>query len=81
MQKKVISIVTSNRYNSHTKPLFKQLYMLKLEDLLKLQQLKLYFKFNEGSVPVYLQNWDITPNAHVHNYNTREFGMYTHIRS
>ena len=48
--------------------------MLKLEDLLKLQQLKFYFKFNEGSLPVYLQNLDITPNAHVHNYNTRELG-------
>ena len=48
--------------------------MLKLEDLLKLPQLKFYFKFNEGSLPVYLQNWDITPNARVHNYNTRELG-------
>ena len=36
--------------------------MLKLEDLFKLQQLKFYFKFNEGSLAmaVYLQNWDIT---------------------
>ena len=25
-------------------------------------------------MPVYLQNWDITPNARVHNYNTRELG-------
>ena len=52
--KKAILIITSNRYNSHTEPLFKQLNMLKLEDLLKLQQLKFYFKFNEGSLPVYL---------------------------
>ena len=73
IQKKAIRIITSNRYNSHTEPLFKQLNMLKLEDLLKLQQLKFYFKFNEGSLPVYLQNWDITTNAHVHNYNTREY--------
>ena len=74
IQKKAIRIITSNKYNSHTEPLFKQLNMLKLEDLLKLQQLKFYFKFNEGSLPVYLQNWDITPNARVHNYNTRELG-------
>ena len=74
IQKKTIRIITSNKYNSHTEPLFKQLNMLKLEDLLKLQQLKFYFKFNEGSLPVYLQNWDITPNARVHNYNTRELG-------
>ena len=74
IQKKDIRIITSNKYNSHTEPLLKQLNMLKLEDLLKLQQLKFYFKFNEGSLPVYLQNWDITPNARVHNYNTRELG-------
>ena len=30
-------------------------------------------KFNEGSLSVYLQNWNITTNAHVHNYNTREY--------
>ena len=71
IQKKAITIITSNRYNSHTEPLFKQLNMLKLADLLKLQQLKFYFKFNEGSLPVHLQ---INPNAHVHNYNTRELG-------
>ncbi len=64
IQKIAIRIITSSRYNSHTEPLFRQLNMLKLEDLLKLQQLKFYFKFNEGSLPVYLQNWDIT---------TREF--------
>ena len=81
IQKKAIRIIISNRYNSHTEPIFKQLNMLKLEDLLKLQQLKFYFKFNEGSLPVYLENWDITPNAHVHNYNTREIGyIYTHSK-
>ena len=73
IRKKAIRIITSSRYNSHTEPLFKQLNMLKLEDLLKLQQLKFYFKFNEGSLPAYLQNWDITTNAHVHNCNTRTF--------
>ena len=74
IQMKCIRIITSNKYNSHTEPLFKQLNMLKLEDLLKIQQLKFYFKFNEGSLPVYLQNWDTcSTNAHVHYYNTREF--------
>ena len=47
--------------------------------MLKLQQLKFYFKFNEGSLPVYLQNWDITSNAHVHNYNTRELRPCSHL--
>ena len=78
IQKKAIRIITLNKYNSHTEPLVKQLTILKIEDLLKLQQLKFYFKLNEGSLPVYLQNWDKTPNAHVHTYNTRELGcMHT----
>ncbi len=48
--------------------------MLKLEDILKLQQRKFYFKFNEGRLPVYLQIWDITSNVHNYYYNMREFG-------
>ena len=47
IQRKAIRIITSSRYNEHTETLFKQRNMLKLEDLLKLQQLKFYFKFNE----------------------------------
>ena len=73
IQKRAIRIITSSRYNSHTEPLLKQLNLLKLDDILKLQQFKFYFKFNEGSLRVYLQNWDITTNAHVINYTTREF--------
>ena len=55
--------------------------MLKLEDLLKLQQLKFYFKINEGSLPVYMQNWDIAPNAHVHNTIHGNLDVYTHLHS
>ena len=86
IQKKAIRIITSSRYNLHTEPLFKQLYMLKLEDLLKLQQLKFYFKFNEGSLPVYLQKWDICslykgtrPRLHRHRCVYRIMNLYISI--
>ena len=35
LQKKVIRIITSSRYNAHTQPLFKSLGLLTLEDMLK----------------------------------------------
>ena len=56
---------------SHTEPLFKQLNLLKVEDLLTLQELKFYFKYNQGILPIYLQNWNFNPNSKIHNHNTR----------
>ena len=38
IQKKVMRIITLNTYNSHTEPLFKNLKLLKIEDMLKLQE-------------------------------------------
>ena len=56
---------------SHTEPLFKQLNLLKVEDILTLQELKFYFKYNQGILPIYLQNWNFNPNSKIHNHNTR----------
>ena len=49
-------MITLNIYNSHTEPLFKNLKLLKIEDMLKLQELKLYFKYNHKQLPSYLLN-------------------------
>ena len=43
IQKKEIRIITASSYISHTEPLFKQLNLLKVEDILTLQELKFYF--------------------------------------
>ena len=71
IQKKTIRIITASSYISHTEPLFKQLNLLKVEDILTLQELKFYFKYNQGILPKYLQNWNFIPNSKIHNYNTR----------
>ena len=65
--KKVMQIITLNTYNSHTEPLFKKL--LKIEDRLKLQELKFYFKYIHKELPSYLLNWQIIPSINIHNYN------------
>ena len=71
IQKKAIRIITASSYISHTEPLFKQLNLLKVEDILTLQELKFYFKYNQGILPKYLQNWNFIPNSKIHNHNTR----------
>ena len=45
LQKKAIRIISVTKYNSHTEPLFKSLSVLKVEDLLKVQILRFYYKF------------------------------------
>ena len=44
LQNKALRIIKLSIYNSHTKPLYKQLCMLKV-DILKLQQLQFYYKY------------------------------------
>ena len=72
IQKRAVRIITLSGYNSHTEPLFKQLNLLKIEDQLKLQELKFYFKYIHRHLPVYLLNWQITPNVNIHLHDTRK---------
>ena len=48
--------LSASKYNAHTEPLFKNLKLLKIEHILKLHELKLYYKFIHIRLPVYLQN-------------------------
>ena len=50
LQKKSVRIITLSKYNAHTEPLFKKLKLLKLTDLLKLNELKFYYKFVKAAV-------------------------------
>ena len=54
IKKKAIRIITASSYISHTEPFFKQLNLLKVEDILTLQELKFYLKYNQGILPKYL---------------------------
>ena len=72
MQKKAVRIITLNKYNSLTEPLFKTLQILKIDDQLKLQELKFFYKYWHGNVPVYLLNWKVIPNYNIHSHDTRK---------
>ena len=69
LQKKAIRIICLSKYNAHTNPQFKCLKLLKVEHILKLQELKLYHTFSHNKLPVYLQNLPLDQNNSIHNFN------------
>ena len=71
LQKKAIRIICLTNYNAHTEPLFKKLKFLNVTDMLKLHELKLYYKYVHTTLPVYLQNLPFILNKAVHIFNTR----------
>ena len=68
---RAIRIVANSKYNAHTEPLFKLFRILKLSDVLILQTMKVYHKFRNKELPVYMQNWPLIINNEIHQYNTR----------
>ena len=71
LQKKVIRIISLSKYNAHTEPLFKNLKLLKVSDILKLQELKFYYKYKNNKLPHYLQSLPFHPNTETHDHATR----------
>ncbi len=71
LQKKAVRIVSLSKYNAHTEPIFKQLKLLKVTDILKVQELKFYYKYVHRMLPNYLLDMPFYPNTNTHNYSTR----------
>lgn len=70
LQKKSVRIIVNAKYNAHTEPIFKSLSMLKISDVLLVQELKFYYKLENQMLPVSFTSL-LTRNVDVHNYNTR----------
>ena len=71
IKKKALIVVNLSKYNAHCDPLFKKFKILKLPDLLKLQELNTYFKFVHSELPTYLLELPFDLNVTIHNHNTR----------
>ena len=52
LQKKCIRIMNFAPYNSHTNTLFYRNQILKLEEIIKIEQLKLAFQFKKNALPI-----------------------------
>ena len=72
LQKKAVRIISLSKYNAHTEPIFKHLKLLKVMDILKLQELTIYYKYKHRILPSYLLNLPFSPNIDIHDYNTRQ---------
>ena len=71
LQKKAIHTVMISSFNAHTETFFKNLKLLKIQDILTIQTLKIYHKFRNNKLPYYIQNWPLFQNSNIHNHNTR----------
>ena len=58
LQKKAVRIIYIERRLSHTDLLFKNLNILKINDIYQLQLLKLYFKCKPTLLPVYFDSFN-----------------------
>ena len=64
-------IVQHSKYNAHTDPLFKQLYLLKVKYIFDSNTLKLFYKPNQNCLPVYVTDL-FQYFSRKHDHNTRQ---------
>ena len=77
LQKRAIRVVTCSKFNAHTEPLFKSLNLLKLEDMLYVSVLKLYYRLCHWNLPAYVTNLftRVVPGT-THDYDLRPSGIF-----
>ena len=78
LQKKCLRIINFSYFNSHTNNLFINNKILKLNDIIKTQQMKLVFDFKNNMLPNELSQL-LTLNCDINKFNTRNVfnkGMY-----
>ena len=63
--------MTNSKYNAHTEPLFKELDMLKVNDIFCVQCMKFWYKFVNKSLPEYFCTM-FTFNNELYQVETRD---------
>ena len=78
LQKRVIRIISRSAFDAHTDPLFKNLKILNLESIYKLQIGKFMYQYRSGLLPYSFNNM-FSVTHQVHSYGTRssEFFLFT----
>ena len=59
------------KYTAHRDPIFQKLNLLKLKDIHKIQQLKLYYKLKQNNLPEYFNTILTLKACNAHNHLTR----------
>ena len=71
LQKRAVRIIRKESRLSHTDPIFKELNLLKINDIYGLQLLKCYFKYEHNLLPKYFDVFNVRLNSEIHAHNTR----------
>ena len=71
IQKRFMRIISLNKYNAHTEPLFKSLELLSIKHLFDLSCLKFVYKFKQSYLPNYFLTFKCIPRSSIHEHNTR----------
>ena len=71
IQKRFIRIISLSTYNAHTEPWFKQLGILKINNLFDLNCLKFVYNFNKGELPRYFLGFKYEQRSSIHDHDTR----------
>ena len=71
LQKRAVGIIRKESRLSHTDPIFKELNLLKINDIYRLQLLKCYFKYELISLSKYFDVFNFRLSFEIHAHNTR----------
>ena len=66
LQKKAIRIISNSRYNAHTEPFLKDLAILKVGDIFKMQCLELYYNIRHNRTPHYSLRYSHITTLYTH---------------
>lgn len=69
LQKKAIRLITFSKYNAHTNPLFNDMKILKLNDLIAVENCLFLSKCLNKTLPDIFDNF-FTLSTETHSYNT-----------
>ena len=78
LQKKCVRIMAFAPFNSHTNPLFQALKLLKVRDVVKINQIKLVYDFYDNSLPTDLMSL-FQSSANVHTTNMQLNSAIKHL--
>ena len=75
LQKRVIRIINKDTFDAHTDPIFRDLKLLRLDQIYLYQLGKFMYLYRNGSLTEYFHNYFPMTNE-VHSYNTRSAKSY-----
>lgn len=77
LQKRAVRVVYSAKYNAHTDPIFKELNLLKIQDIFHIMKLKFYHKFINKNLPENLLCLPFNVRENTRNYSLRSDNKLT----